>query len=121
MALDPSDQEKVPPDLSARDCYERIWGWHRTHGADEAQKVMLAPDHMNLYLAILPELPTVQDALSEDMDFLFKEVLNGSFEWSYQIEDDHGVKMAAYAFHAVDKEHHGDMAALEDSAAASTL
>jgi hypothetical protein len=121
MGLNEGDQDNVPPELIARDCYERIWAWHRTSGEDEAQKQGLAPDHMEKYLAILVELPPDSDATFEDMDFLFREVLNGTFEWSYHQEDSHGIKMAAYAFHAIDKQHQGDMAALEDSAANSTL
>lgn len=121
MALDPSDQEKVPPDLSARDCYERILSWHETNGEAAARKANLRSDHLATYLAILPELPTVQDATLEDMAFLFREVLVGTFEWSYQIEDDHGIKLAAYAFHAVKDQHGGEMPALEDAAAESPL
>ncbi len=121
MALEPGDTEKVPPDLTARDCYERIWSWHRTKGDAEASQQGLASDHLALYRSILVELPTETDATLEDRAFLFKEVLNGSFEWSYQIEDDHGIKIAAYAFRGLELQHGGEMPALNDAAAESLL
>jgi len=121
MALNEGDQEKVPPELTATDCYERIWLWHRANGAEKATKRQLSSNNMRQYLALLPELPTDSDAEPEDIDFLFREVLNGTFEWSYHEEDSRGIKMAAYAFHGVEKQHHGDMGQLAYSAARSSL
>ena len=45
----------------------------------------------------------------------------GTFEWSYREEDTDGIKMAEYAIHGVEKQHHGDMTALGAGAAESTL
>lgn len=58
MGLNLGDQEKVPADLTARDCYERIWEWHRAHGETVASERLDGPG-LDRYLAILPELPTV--------------------------------------------------------------
>lgn len=120
MGLNLGDQEKVPADLTARDCYERIWEWHRAHGETVVSERLDDPA-LDRYLAILPELPTVQDASNEDLAFLFHEVLTGTFEWSYHEEDSQGIKMAAYAFHAVDNSYDGDLSAVADAASRSEL
>jgi hypothetical protein len=121
MGLADGDLEKVPPELTAHDCYDRIWKWHRTFGEQEARRRELPPDDRDRYLGILAELPTDTDALPEDVDFLFFEVLTGEFEWSYHVEDSDGVKMAAYAEHGAEKNHGNDWAALGKSAKRSAL
>jgi hypothetical protein len=120
MGLNLEDQEKVPADLTARDSYERIWEWHRAHGETVASERLDGPA-LDRYLAILPELPTVQDASDEDLAFLLHEVLTGTFEWSYHEEDGQGIKIAAYAFHAVDTSYGGDLSAVANAASRSEL
>ena len=120
MGLNLGDQEKVPDDLTARDCYERIWEWHRAHGETIAPERLDGPA-LDRYLAILPKLPTEQDASEDDLAFLVNEVLTGTFEWSYHEDDGHGIKMAAYAFHAVDKAYGGNIAAVMEAATQSVL
>jgi hypothetical protein len=120
MASDPGDAPTVPPELTVADCYERIVAWHRTTG-DRLADERLAAEWLPVYRAILAGLPEVGDASPADVAFLFKEVLNGTFEWAYNEKDENGIPMAAYAEHGIGKAGIGDMNAVAELASTSRL
>jgi len=128
MPLEDGDLEKVPSDLTARESYARICAWHRSNGAQQVQErekefknLGLPTNSVTSYLRILAELPTDVEASDADMDFVFDEVVTSTFEWSYHCEDERGIKMAAYAFHAIDKRYEGSLEATAASARESKL
>jgi hypothetical protein len=120
MALDPADQAKVPAELTVEESYERIRTWHRTTG-DRLADERLAAEWLLVYRAILAALPDAGDAAPADVAFLFREVLNGTFEWACHDEDENDVPMAAYAEHGIAKAGIGDMNAVSELAGTSSL
>jgi len=112
MGLYKGDLEKVPENLSVRDCYERIYRWHMKYGLDE----VLKPDSIGRRVNA-EDLLAYRDlwgyfhgfnpgvASQQDMDLIFMEVITGLLEWSYHREDEFGIKMAAYAQFAINKKY----------------
>lgn len=121
MALSNEDLAKVPPELTVPESYERIRAWHTAHGESELPKYRVSARNRDQYLAILPALPPTADGSLADIAFLFYEVLTGTFEWSYHIEDADGIKMAAYANHGAGQIDGGNMNAIGERAATSDL
>ncbi|RZN37194.1 MAG: hypothetical protein EFT35_06790 [Methanophagales archaeon ANME-1-THS] len=57
------------------------------------------------YLDLVDALPSPKKATQEDMDFVFGEVISMLMEWSYHEADEYGIKIAAYAHFALDKQY----------------
>jgi len=97
MGLLPGDLEKVSKDMSVKECYVRIYTWHKKYGKKKIKEKQLQEAHAKRYSKLLDDLPTPQKATESDMNFVFGEVIYGLMEWSYHEEDAFGIKIAAYA------------------------
>lgn len=106
MGLNPGDLAKIPTEMAVKECYERIYNWHKQHGESRV-KVRYGRDdeYSKTYLDLVKALPVPNKATQEDMDFIFGQVTYMLMEWSYHEEDEHGIKMGAYAQFALDKEY----------------
>ena len=107
MGLLPGDLEKVPQNLSIRDCYKRIYEWHKKYGRQRlVVKREIKDAYSKAYLALLEKLPHPDEVSESCMNFIFGEV-NMLMEWSYHEQDEHGIKMAAYAHFAISRRYKG--------------
>jgi len=108
MALQKGDIEKVPADFTAADCYERIFDWHKKYGKTKIKEVYKRDDeYSENYQNLVDKIPEPGKANVHDMDYVFTEVIARYMEWAFHIEDEHGVKTAAYAHYAVNKNYEG--------------
>ena len=108
MGFLPGDLEKVPQNFSIRDCYERIYKWHKKYGRQRlVVKRGVKDTYSKGYLALLDKLPNPDEASEPCMHFVFGEVIHMLMEWSYHEQDEHGIKMAAYAHVAINKRYDG--------------
>ena len=106
MALNPGDLEKVPQGMSVRDCYERIYNWHKKYGETRLrERYGRDDDYSKAYLDLLNRLTLPDKTTQNDMDFVFGEVISMLMEWSYHEEDGYGIKIAAYAHFALNKQY----------------
>lgn len=106
MGLNPGDLEKVPREMSTKECYERIYDWHKKYGKKRVKEKYGRDDaYSRAYLDLIGKLPPPAKATQADMDFIFGEVISMLMEWSYHEEDEHGVKIAAYAHFALNKKY----------------
>jgi len=106
MGLSTEDLVKVPKGMSVRECYERIYNWHKKYGESRLkEKYRRDNAYSRAYLRLLDFLPLPNKASDEDMDFIFGEVISNLMEWSYHEEDDYGIKIAAYAHFALNKKY----------------
>lgn len=102
MGLSQYDLEKVPKDLTVKDCYKRIYQWHKMYGEEKIQHKNVAIDYKNAYLAFLTRIPDPANVSREDMNLVFDEVITMLLEWSYHEPDEYGIKIAAYAHRAIE-------------------
>lgn len=108
MGLLPGDLEKVPENFSRKDCYRRIYEWHKKFGRQKIkEKYKRENAYSKAYLDLLEKLPHPEDVSDECMDFIFGEVIYMLMEWSYHETDEYGIKMAAYAHFAINKKYSG--------------
>lgn len=111
MGLLPGDLEKVPQNFSIRDCYKRIYEWHKKYGKQrlivKQGKRGIKDAYSRGYLALLEKLHHPDEISKSCMDFVFNEVICMLMEWSYHQQDEHGIKMAAYAHFAINKRYEG--------------
>jgi len=109
MGLNPRDLEKVPKGMSVKECYERIFNWHKKYGKKRImEKHGLNDAYVRAYLNLVDALPLPSEATQGDMDFVFGEVISMLMEWAYHEEDEYGIKIAAYAHFALDRQYaHG--------------
>ena len=106
MALNPGDLEKVPKEMSVKECYERIYNWHKKYGETRVREKYEHDDaYSQAYLDLLNTLTLPDKATQNDMDFVFGEVISMLMEWSYHEEDEYGIKIAAYAHFALNKQY----------------
>ena len=106
MGLNPGDLRKVPKGMSVKECYERIYNWHKKHGKRRVkEKLGREDEYVRAYLDLVDALPSPNKATQEDMDFVFGEVISNLMEWSYHEEDEYGIKIAAYAHFALNKQY----------------
>jgi hypothetical protein len=106
MALNPGDLEKVPKGMSVKECYERIYNWHKKYGKTRVKERYGRDDaYSEAYLDLLNILTSLDKATQNDMDFVFGEVISMLMEWSYHEEDEYGIKIAAYAHFALNKQY----------------
>jgi len=106
MGLNVGDLEKVPKGMSVNECYERIFNWHKKHGKRRVKEKYGRDDAYNrAYLDLVDALPSPSEATREDMDFVFGEIISMLMEWSYHEEDKYGIKIAAYAHFALNKQY----------------
>ncbi len=110
MGISNEDLLKVPKNLSIRDCYERIYDWHKKNGKNFILKrPFLDEKYKNAYLKLIDCLPDPENATISDMNFLFGESIFMLMEWCYHEPDIHGIKLAAYAHHAVSAQFAGNI------------
>lgn len=108
MGLISGDLERVPKGTSVRECYERIYRWHKKYGRKRMKEKYQREDiYSKAYFELLDALPLPDKVQISDMDFAFGEVIFGLMEWSYHEEDEYEIKMAAYAHFAVEKQYGG--------------
>lgn len=108
MGLNPVDLEKVPKGMSVKECYERIYDWQKKYGKRRVNEKYSRKDaYSKAYLYLVDKLPLPNKAVQEDMDFIFGEVISGLMECSYHEKDKHGIKIAAYAHFALNKQYLG--------------
>ncbi len=108
MGLMPGDLEKVPKNFSRRDCYRRIYEWHKEFGEQRLKEKYQREDaYSKAYLDLLKELPHPDMVSEECMDFIFGEVIYMLMEWSYHEVEKFGFKIAAYAHFAIDQKYDG--------------
>jgi hypothetical protein len=106
MGLNPRDMKKVPKEMSIKQCYERIYEWHKKYGKEIVKEKYRWDDaYRRAYWDLVDVLPHPDEATQADMDFVFGEVIAGLMEWSYHEEDANGIKMAAYAYFALNKQY----------------
>lgn len=106
MGLNPGDLEEVPKGMSVKECYERIYNWHKKYGKRRVKEKYGRDDaYSRAYLDLVDALPSANKAPQEDMDFVFGEVISMLMEWSYHEEDEYGIKIAAYAHFALNKQY----------------
>ena len=87
-------------ELSATECYERIYVWHKQHGSTKLLEVRPGNEknrYDDTYRELLSALPSPAKATSEDVDLVIREVLTGRMEWSFHQIDEQGNKMFQYA------------------------
>ena len=122
MALLAGDLEKVPPELTMRECYQRIYEWHKRYGVTQIRTRYARDDaYSRIYAELVKCLPVPPVASDTDMAFVFGEVIYMLMEWAYHEEDDKGIKMAAYAHFAVNNWFGGSLEQLRDQAQKSRL
>ena len=111
MGLLPGDLEKVPQNFSIRDCYKRIYEWHKKYGKQrlivKQGKRGIKDAYSRGYLALLEKLHHPDEISESCMDFVFNEVICMLMEWSYHQQDEYGIKMGAYAHFAINKRYEG--------------
>jgi len=115
---------KLPPDITVRECYCRIYTWHTIHGAERIRSVYgREDDYSRAYAKLLQALPLPELATQPDMDFVFGQVIAGLMEWAYRLRDEHGIKTAAYAHYALNTEYNSgwENAELRESIKKSSL
>ncbi|MEO0116832.1 MAG: hypothetical protein ABIK97_04725 [candidate division WOR-3 bacterium] len=106
MGLNPEDLAKVPKWMGEKECYKRIYDWHKKYGKRRIEeKHGFDYAYSKAYLDFVDAIPSPSNATQEDMDFVFAEVIAGLMEWSYHEEDGNGIKMAAYAHFALNKKY----------------
>lgn len=105
MSLDKGDKEKVPKDLSMKECYARIFEWH----SKNSEKIFNRRKNSNgndiyttCYQELLKVLPLPEEVSQEDIVFICVEVLSGLMEWAFHEADSFGIKTAAYAEYILD-------------------
>ncbi len=97
------DLKKVPKSLNVKECYAKIYDWHKTYGQVEVNGGRKKNDtYVRAYLDFLEKIPPPEVASQEDMDLVFYEVISMLMEWSYHEIDDGGIKLAAYAYYAIE-------------------
>lgn len=106
MGLYLEDIAKVPANLTFKQCYQRIYNWHKQNG----QKTLFSlrdPDEIycQRYQQLMKLLPSTRRATKEDIAYIFQQVIMRFMEWSYHKEDEYGIKIAAYAHHGISKEY----------------
>lgn len=105
MGLNPGDLEKIPKEMSVKECYERIYNWHKKYGKRRVNEKYGQHDaYSKAYLDLVDALPPPNEATQEDINFVFGEVISMLMEWSYHEEDEYGIKIAAYAHFALNKQ-----------------
>jgi len=106
MGLNPGDLEKVPKEMSIKECYGRVYSWHKKYGKTKVEEKYGDNDvNSRAYLDLINMLPSPNEVTQEDMDFVFGEVISKLMEWSYHEEDAYGIKIAAYAHFALNKQY----------------
>ncbi|MBP7795955.1 MAG: hypothetical protein KA059_04175 [Elusimicrobiales bacterium] len=106
MGLYQQDIEKVPKGMSVKQCYERIYDWHKKYGKKRVKEKYGRDDaYSRAYLDLVTAIPPASKATQEDMDFVFGEVISMLMEWSYHEEDENRIKIAAYAHFALNKQY----------------
>ncbi len=106
MGLNPGDLEKVPKEMSVKECYERVYNWHKKYGRTRVKEKYGCDDaYSRAYLDLMDALPLPNKVTQEDMDFVFGEVISMLMEWSYHEEDEYGIKIAAYAHFSLNKQY----------------
>ena len=97
---------RMPRGITVRGCYGRIYAWHTVNGAERIASIPgLDEGYIRDYRRLLRRLPVPELATDADMDFVFVQVIARLMEWSYNIRDGHGIKIAAYAHYAVNLEY----------------
>lgn len=107
MGLSQDDLNKLPIDITPRECYKRIYQWHKMYGTEKIQTKKVSPEYKNAYLQFLDRIPDPTNASKDDMNLVFDEVITMLLEWSYIEIDEYGIKIAAYAHRAL-KIQYGD-------------
>lgn len=102
MGLYLEDIAKVPTDLTFKQCYQRIYDWHKKIG----QKMILSlrdpnDKYYQRYQQLMKLLPSPHKASTEDIAYVFMQVQMSLIEWSFQKEDEYGIKIVAYAYHGL--------------------
>ncbi len=106
MGLNSGDREKLQKELSIKECYKRIYEWHKKYGKRRIkEKYKLDDAYSRAYLDLVDVLPLPSEATQADMDFIFGEVISMLMEWSYGEEDENGIKIAEYAHLALNKQY----------------
>ena len=83
MGLSQFELNKVPRDITVKDCYKGIYTWHKMYGAQKIQYKNVRTEYKNAYLKFLNRIPEPDNALQEDMNLVFDEVITMLLEWSY--------------------------------------
>lgn len=102
MGLCEGDLEKVPVTFTVEQCYARI-----VHGLKSKGKVYLQEEiskgstWLRRPLEGIAHLPALRKATMHDIDFVCHMIICGGLEWAYHRADEYGIKMAAYAHHAL--------------------
>lgn len=105
MGLNNGDIEIVPSSMGEKDCYKRIYEWHKNAGKSKLKEMFKSGDeYSNTYLSLLEEIPSPENATTGDMNFIFCQVISSYMEWSYHESDSFGIKNAAYAHYALNKQ-----------------
>lgn len=106
MGLLPDDLEKVPEKFTVKDCYQKIYKWHKKFGKKRLQEIYKREDaYSKTYLALLEKLPPPEEVSSSCQDFIFAQVIYMLMEWSYHEKDENDIKMGAYAHFAANKRY----------------
>ena len=101
MTVEQEDIDKVPSNYRARDCYDRLFIYHKSQGKKILEESHGGDDYNTLYFKLREEMPSSNNASEYDMDFIFGEVISGLMEWAYDKEDRNGIKTGAYAHYAL--------------------
>jgi hypothetical protein len=122
VGLLPGDLEKVPENFGMKECYSRIYSWHKEHGRQRLRSKYKREDkYSEKYLKLVNALPSPDRATVEDMAFVFGEVIYMLMEWAYHEEDEFGIKTAAYAHFALNKFFGNRLQQLQEKAKKSSL
>ena len=122
MGLLRNDLGKIPENFSMKDCYSRIYEWHKQYGSESIKsKYGRIDKYSTTYLKLLNALPSPNGATIEDMAFIFGQVIYMLMEWAYHEEDEYGIKTAAYAHFALNKFFNNSLRELQENAKKSRL
>jgi hypothetical protein len=94
---------KILDDFTKKECYERIYKWHKKNGVKGIEEYGGPDRYKRDYLLFLENLMPPNEVTEEKMKSVFGEIRNGIMEWSFQKEDDYGIKMSEYALFAQNK------------------
>lgn len=107
MRSNPEESAEDPEKLSIRECYKRIYDWHKGCGKTKIKERGLSDAYEKAYLAFVDAIPPMHEATQGDMDFVFGEVLGMLMEWACSEKDEHKITMWAYAKSAFDRQYTG--------------
>ncbi len=111
-------------DPSSEECYTNIFNYHKGIGIKTASVLKRESEEdaellplnyqkktkamFDSYFAIVGNFPSPAQASTADQDFVFLEIMIGSFSWSSECFDENGIRLIDYVKYALQKRYSND-------------